>query len=43
MKWKKLTIKTVTAAEDIIISDLYDIGLEGAMIEDNVPLTAWEM
>lgn len=42
MKWKKLTIKTVTAAEDIIISDLYDIGLEGAMIEDNVPLTAWE-
>lgn len=42
MKWKKLTIKTVTEAEDIIISDLYDIGLEGAMIEDHVPLTAWE-
>ena len=42
MKWKKLTIKTVTAAEDIIISDLYDIGLEGAMIEDHVPLSAWE-
>lgn len=42
MKWKRLTIKTVTEAEDIIISDLYDIGLEGAMIEDHVPLTAWE-
>lgn len=42
MKWKKITIKTVTEAEDIIISTLYDIGLEGAQIEDNVPLTAWE-
>jgi ribosomal protein L11 methyltransferase len=42
MKWKKLTIKTITDAEDIIIADLYDIGLEGAMIEDHVPLTAWE-
>lgn len=42
MKWKKLTIKTVTDAEDIIIASLYDIGLEGAQIEDHVPLTAWE-
>ena len=42
MKWKKLTVKTVTDAEDIIISELYDLGLEGAMIEDHVPLTAWE-
>lgn len=42
MKWKKLTVKTVTDAEDIIISELYDLGLEGAMIEDRVPLTAWE-
>lgn len=42
MKWKKLTIKTVTEAEDIIISTLYDIGLEGAQIEDKVPLTAAE-
>lgn len=40
MKWKRLTIKTTTEAEDIIISALYDIGLEGAQIEDNVPLTA---
>lgn len=42
MKWKKFRIKTVTDAEDIIISTLYDLGLEGAQIEDSVPLTAWE-
>ncbi|MBD5454064.1 MAG: 50S ribosomal protein L11 methyltransferase, partial [Lachnospiraceae bacterium] len=42
MKWMKFKIKTVTEAEDIIISTLYDIGLEGAQIEDKVPLTAWE-
>ena len=42
MKWKKFKIKTKTEAEDIIISSLYDIGLEGAQIEDNVPLTALE-
>src|SRR5699024_6051335 len=35
-------IKTVTEAEDIIISTLYGIGLEGAQIEDSVPLTALE-
>lgn len=42
MKWKKFKIKTVTEAEDIIISTLYDIGLEGAQIEDKVPLTVAE-
>ena len=42
MKWKKFRIKTTTEAEDIIISTLYDIGLEGAQIEDKVPLTAME-
>ena len=42
MRWKKISIKTITEAEDIIISCLYDIGLEGAQIEDKVPLTAWE-
>ena len=42
MKWQKFRIKTKTEAEDIIISTLYDIGLEGAQIEDNVPLTALE-
>ena len=42
MKWVKFKIKTVTEAEDIIISTLYDLGLEGAQIEDKVPLTAME-
>ena len=42
MKWKKFKIKTKTEAEDIVISTLYDIGLEGAQIEDNVPLTPLE-
>lgn len=42
MKWTRFRIKTNTEAEDIIISDLYDIGLEGAQIEDNVPLSPLE-
>ena len=42
MKWTKIRIKTVTDAEDIIISDLYDIGLEGAQIEDKIPLSPLE-
>ena len=42
MRWIKFGVKTVTEAEDIIISTLYDIGLEGAQIEDKVPLTALE-
>jgi len=42
MKWKKFMIKTITDAEDIIISTLYDIGLEGAQIEDKIPLTPLE-
>ena len=42
MKWMKFRIQTITDAEDIIISTLYDIGLEGAQIEDKVPLTAAE-
>ncbi len=42
MKWTKFKVKTLTEAEDIVISTLYDIGLEGAQIEDKVPLTAAE-
>ena len=42
MKWVKFRVKTNTEAEDIIISTLYDIGLEGAQIEDKVPRTALE-
>ena len=42
MKWYKFRIKTVTETEDILISNLYDIGLEGAQIEDKIPLTPLE-
>ena len=42
MKWTKFRIKTITDAEDMIISSLYDIGLEGAQIEDKIPLTPLE-
>ncbi len=42
MKWLRFRIKTTVDAEDIVISTLYDIGLEGAQIEDNVPLSALE-
>ena len=42
MKWVKFRIKTIPEAEDIMISSLYDLGLEGAQIEDKVPLTALE-
>ncbi len=42
MKWMKFRIKTVVQAEDLIISELYDRGLEGAQIEDKVPLSPLE-
>lgn len=42
MKWTRIRIKTTTEAEDIIISTLYDIGLEGAQIEDKIPLSPLE-
>lgn len=40
MKWMRFRVRTNEEAEDIIISYLEDIGLEGAQIEDNAPLTA---
>ena len=42
MKWMKFRVKTITEAEDVIISALYDLGFEGAQIEDKVPLTTAE-
>lgn len=39
MQYNRYTIETVTGAEDIIISTLYDLGIEGAEIEDKVPLS----
>ena len=40
MKWLRFRVRTVPDAEDIIVSELSELGLEGAQIEDNVPLTA---
>lgn len=40
MKWTKFTLKTTTAAVDLIGSMLDDIGIEGIEIEDHVPLSA---
>ena len=39
MKWNKFTLKTRPDVEDIIISTLADIGIQGAEIEDKQPLT----
>ena len=42
MKWMSIRIKTTTDAEDLIIGSLYLRGLEGAQIEDHIPLTPLE-
>ena len=39
MKWMRFRVRTRTDAEDILISFMEDIGLYGAQIEDNVPLS----
>lgn len=39
MKWNKFTLKTTTEAEDVVISTLADIGIQGVEIEDKQPLT----
>jgi len=43
MKYDKYTIETTTEAEDIVISMLDDLGVEGAQIEDKIPLTEDEL
>lgn len=43
MKYSKYTIETVVQAEDIIISMLDDMGVEGAQIEDKIPLSEEEL
>ena len=43
MKWNSYTIETTTAAEDLIVAMLDDLGIEGAMIENHVPLTQDEI
>ena len=39
MKWKKYTITTTTAAEDLVSYMLTELGMEGVQIEDNIQLT----
>lgn len=39
MKWNKYTLKTTSKAEDIVISTLADLGIQGVEIEDKQPLT----
>lgn len=39
MKWNKYTLKTKAEAEDLVISALTDVGIQGVEIEDKVPLT----
>lgn len=39
MKYHKFTLKTLSEAEEIVISSLADAGVEGVEIEDKVPLT----
>jgi ribosomal protein L11 methyltransferase len=39
MKWNKYTLKTTSAAEDVVISTLADLGIQGVEIVDRQPLT----
>lgn len=39
MKWNRFTVKTKTEAEDIAISTLAEVGIEGVEIQDKQPLT----
>lgn len=42
MKWNKFTIQTTTAAEDYLSAMLDELGIEGILIENNVPLSKEE-
>lgn len=39
MKWNRFTVKTKTEAEDIVISTLAEVDIEGVEIQDKQPLT----
>ena len=43
MKYTRYTIETTVEAEDIVVSMLDDLGVEGAQIEDRVALTDDEL
>lgn len=42
MRWNRFRLKTLSSAEDIVISTLAEAGVEGVEIEDKVPLTEEE-
>lgn len=42
MKWNKFTLKTLSEVEDIVISTLADVGIEGVEIEDKQPLSEYD-
>ena len=39
MKWNKFRLKTTTIACDLVVDMLMELGINGAEIEDKVPLT----
>lgn len=43
MKWVKYTIEATVEAEDIISSELAELGVEGVQIEDSLPLSSDEL
>jgi ribosomal protein L11 methyltransferase len=42
MKWKKLTLSTMSEAVDLVSNMLSELGIEGIEIVDNVPITEQE-
>ncbi|WP_343209252.1 50S ribosomal protein L11 methyltransferase [Anaerolentibacter hominis] len=42
MEWKKFRLHTTTAAEDLVSSELMELGIDGIEIEDHVPLSEAE-
>ena len=42
MRWHKLTLKTRSVVEDMVVATLMEAGIEGIEIEDKVPLTVEE-
>ena len=43
MGWNKITIDTLTSAEDMISYELTELGATGVEVEDHVALTEEEM
>jgi len=39
MKWTKISLKTTTSAEDLVIAVLDEMGIEGVQVEDNIQLS----